>query len=78
MVKVICDRCGKKMKNPMRNTRRSMCIYKNPIKSAYEGIDLCPDCQKEFADFTDLAESYFMNTKKNVTDIFEKSKYYKE
>lgn len=78
MIKIICDRCGKKMRNPMKNTRRSMCIYKSPIKSAYEGIDLCPNCQKEFKDFIDMAESYFMNNKDNVTDIFEKSKYYKE
>lgn len=78
MIKVICDRCGKKMKNPKEDTRRSICIYTNPLKYKVVTVDLCPICQKELADFMDKAESYFMNNKNNAIDIFDRSKYYKE
>ena len=78
MIKVTCDRCRKKVKNPKGDVRRAMCIYTNPIKRKYASVDLCDNCQKELSDFMDMAESYFMNNKHNPTDIFDKSKYYKE
>lgn len=77
MVKVTCDRCGKRVKNPKVDLKRMMCIYTSPLKRKYESVDLCPDCQKELEDFMDKAESYFMNNKNNAADIFDKSKYYK-
>ena len=78
MIEVTCDRCGKKIKNPKGNMRRVMCMYTKPLKRKYDSFDLCDDCQKDLADFTDIAESYFMNNKDDAIDIFEKSKYYRE
>lgn len=77
MVKVTCDRCRRKIKNPKADLKRMMCIFATPIKRKYNSVDLCPECLKELDAFTDKAESYFMNNK-NPIDIFEKAKYYKE
>ena len=77
MVLVTCDRCGKKIRNPKRKTKRTLCAYVNPIKRKYETIDLCSGCRKELDDFMDMAESYFMNNKDNAIDIFETYKFYK-
>ena len=78
MVKVTCDRCGKKIKNPKVETKYSMCVYTTPLKLKRVSIDLCPDCQKELVDYMDKAESYFINNKNNAIDIFEMSKFYRD
>ena len=78
MIKVTCDRCGKKVKNPKGDPRQTMCIYTNPIKRKYATFDLCDKCRKELSDFMDKAESYFMNNKEDAVDIFDRSKYYRE
>ena len=77
MVKVTCDRCKRKIKNPKVDLKRMMCVFTTPIKRKYNSVDLCPDCLKELDAFTDKAESYFMNNK-NAIDIFEKSKFYRD
>ena len=81
-LKVICDRCGRS-KEIADKTQRSfginrMSIFHTPRKRKIKDVDLCHECRIELREFMDMAESYFMNNKDDVIDIFEKSKYYRE
>ena len=78
MIEITCDRCGKKMKNPKKIHRHTLCIFKAPTKAKYEIVDLCSGCEEELSAFKALAESYFMNNKDYAIDIFEKTRYYCE
>lgn len=80
MITMKCDRCGKKIriKGDYKKHKYELCVYSNPIVARYESVDLCRECAAEYSLFVKKAESYFMNNTANATDIFEKSKYYKE